>query len=122
MLHDHLLIDSSGDSGTTLPGAQAECPSGITVETCLHEPRLHECRLERSGPFSQQRDRCRRPTGRPAGAPPHQPRAPHFLGLVDTAYPLPSGRLFPTALDPFTCNRYEIADFTIAAADAGVRY
>jgi betaine-homocysteine S-methyltransferase len=47
---------------------------------------------------------------------------PHFQGLVDTTYPLPSGRPFPTALDPFTCNRYEIADFTIAAADAGVRY
>jgi betaine-homocysteine S-methyltransferase len=47
---------------------------------------------------------------------------PNFQGLADHAYPLPSGRPFPTALDPFTCNRYEIADFTIAAADAGVRY
>jgi betaine-homocysteine S-methyltransferase len=50
------------------------------------------------------------------------PAHPHFQGLVDEAYPLPSGRPFPTALDPFTCNRYEIADFTRAAADAGVRY
>jgi betaine-homocysteine S-methyltransferase len=29
---------------------------------------------------------------------------------------------FPTALDPFTSNRYEIAEFTAAAAAAGVRY
>jgi betaine-homocysteine S-methyltransferase len=50
------------------------------------------------------------------------PAHPHFQGLVDEAYPLPSGRPFPTALDPFTCNRYEIAAFTRAAADAGVRY
>ncbi|MBO0873048.1 MAG: homocysteine S-methyltransferase family protein [Pseudonocardia sp.] len=33
-----------------------------------------------------------------------------------------SGRAFPTALDPFTCNRYEIAEFTEAAAALGVRY
>jgi methionine synthase I (cobalamin-dependent) len=33
-----------------------------------------------------------------------------------------SGRAFPTALDPFTCNRYEIAEFTKAAAALGVRY
>ncbi|MHA6617767.1 homocysteine S-methyltransferase family protein [Pseudonocardia sp. DLS-67] len=47
---------------------------------------------------------------------------PNFQGLVDTAYPPPSGRPFPTALDPFTCNRFEIADFTRAAAAVGVRY
>jgi betaine-homocysteine S-methyltransferase len=50
------------------------------------------------------------------------PAHPNFQGLVDTASPPPSGRPFPTALDPFTCNRYEIADFTRAAADVGVRY
>jgi betaine-homocysteine S-methyltransferase len=50
------------------------------------------------------------------------PAHPNFQGLVDVAYPSPSGRPFPTALDPFTCNRYEIADFTRAAVDAGVRY
>jgi betaine-homocysteine S-methyltransferase len=50
------------------------------------------------------------------------PAHPNFQGLVDTAYPPPSGRPFPTALDPFTCNRYEIADFTRAAAATGVRY
>lgn len=47
---------------------------------------------------------------------------PNFQALVDTDHPVPTGRPFPTALDPFTCNRYEIADFTRAAAAAGVRY
>jgi betaine-homocysteine S-methyltransferase len=32
------------------------------------------------------------------------------------------GMPFPTALDPFTCNRYEISDFTRDALDLGVRY
>ena len=31
-------------------------------------------------------------------------------------------RPFPVALDPFTCNRFEIAQFTRLAYDAGVRY
>ena len=31
-------------------------------------------------------------------------------------------RPFPVALDPFTCNRFEIAEFTRLAYDAGVRY
>jgi betaine-homocysteine S-methyltransferase len=35
---------------------------------------------------------------------------------------LPEGRPFPTALDPFTSNRYEIADFAVKAEQAGVRY
>ena len=35
---------------------------------------------------------------------------------------LPKEGTFPTALDPFTCNRYEIAEFTKEAADIGVRY
>ncbi|MBA2716881.1 MAG: homocysteine S-methyltransferase family protein [Propionibacteriales bacterium] len=35
---------------------------------------------------------------------------------------LPEGRPFPTALDPFVCNRYEIADFAVKAQAAGVRY
>jgi betaine-homocysteine S-methyltransferase len=48
---------------------------------------------------------------------------PNFQSLTDPAYPSPpTGRAFPTALDPFTCTRYEIADFTRAAAAAGVRY
>ncbi|WP_433784106.1 homocysteine S-methyltransferase family protein [Actinomycetospora sp. CA-101289] len=36
--------------------------------------------------------------------------------------PPPEGLPFPTALDPFTCHRYEIADFTRRARAAGVRY
>ncbi len=35
---------------------------------------------------------------------------------------LPDGRPFPTALDPFTCNRYEIGQFTRAAHQLGVNY
>ena len=31
-------------------------------------------------------------------------------------------RAFPVALDPFTCNRFEIAEFTALAAALGVRY
>jgi betaine-homocysteine S-methyltransferase len=51
------------------------------------------------------------------------PEQPSFQSLRDPAYPdLPEGRPFPVALDPFTCNRYEIADFTRAAAELGVRY
>lgn len=48
---------------------------------------------------------------------------PNFQALVDPAYPtFPTGRPFPTGLDPFTCNRYEIADFARDAHAAGVRY
>jgi betaine-homocysteine S-methyltransferase len=51
------------------------------------------------------------------------PQQPNFQSLHDAAYPQPpSGRAFPTALDPFTCNRYEIADFAAKAHAAGVRY
>lgn len=35
---------------------------------------------------------------------------------------LPGDRPFPTALDPFTCDRYEIAEFTRRAAAAGATY
>jgi len=35
---------------------------------------------------------------------------------------LPDGRPFPTALDPFCCNRYEVADFAREALAVGVRY
>jgi betaine-homocysteine S-methyltransferase len=31
-------------------------------------------------------------------------------------------RLFPTALDPLTCTRYEMAEFAVAARDLGVDY
>ncbi|MGH2763010.1 MAG: homocysteine S-methyltransferase family protein [Thermoleophilaceae bacterium] len=48
---------------------------------------------------------------------------PSFQSLTDPETDsLPEHRPFPTALDPFTCNRYEIADFTRAAAGLGVRY
>ncbi len=51
------------------------------------------------------------------------PEEPSFQSLRDPAYDgLPSGIPFPTALDPFTCNRYEIADFTREARDLGVSY
>ena len=44
---------------------------------------------------------------------------PTFQSLRDPAY---DGRPFPTALDPFTCNRYELAEFGAAAYDLGARY
>lgn len=48
---------------------------------------------------------------------------PTFQSLRDPAWAdFPDGRPFPTALDPFTCNRYEIAEFTVAAAAAGASY
>ncbi|MGI9015679.1 MAG: homocysteine S-methyltransferase family protein [Euzebya sp.] len=51
------------------------------------------------------------------------PAEPSFQSLRDPdCEVLPSGIPFPTALDPFTCNRYEMADFTVRAQAAGVRY
>jgi len=51
------------------------------------------------------------------------PAQPTFQTLRDPDWDqFPDGRPFPTALDPFTCNRYEIADFTTRAVEAGVRY
>jgi betaine-homocysteine S-methyltransferase len=48
---------------------------------------------------------------------------PSFQSLSDPhGPPLPDGRPFPTALDPFTCNRYEIADFARTAYALDVRY
>jgi betaine-homocysteine S-methyltransferase len=48
---------------------------------------------------------------------------PSFQSLEDpTRQDLPGGRPFPTALDPFTCTRYEIADFAVAAHELGVGY
>jgi betaine-homocysteine S-methyltransferase len=48
---------------------------------------------------------------------------PTFQSLRDPDYEeLPTGMPFPTALDPFMCNRYEIADFTKKAWDLGVGY
>jgi betaine-homocysteine S-methyltransferase len=48
---------------------------------------------------------------------------PTFQSLTDPGCDcLPDGRPFPTALDPFTCNRFEIAEFARQARDMGVDY
>jgi betaine-homocysteine S-methyltransferase len=47
---------------------------------------------------------------------------PTFQSLHDPEDLAPDGRAFPTALDPFLCNRYEIAEFTREASALGVRY
>ena len=44
---------------------------------------------------------------------------PTFQSLRDPEF---DGQPFPTALDPFTCNRYELAEFGAAAFELGVRY
>ena len=44
---------------------------------------------------------------------------PTFQSLRDPDF---DGRPFPTALDPFTCSRYELAEFGAAALALGVRY
>lgn len=50
-------------------------------------------------------------------------REPSFQSLTDPDYDwLPEGRPFPTALDPFTCNRYEIGDFAQVAQGLDMRY
>lgn len=48
---------------------------------------------------------------------------PTFQSLQDPACDeVPDGRPFPTALDPFTCNRYEMAAFARQAAELDIRY
>lgn len=47
---------------------------------------------------------------------------PSFQSLRDECCPPPGGRSFPVALDPFTCTRFEIADFGREALALGVRY
>ena len=48
---------------------------------------------------------------------------PSFQSLTDPDCDcIPGGRPFPTALDPFTCNRYEIAEFATEAYELGARY
>ena len=48
---------------------------------------------------------------------------PSFQSLRDPGYEdLPDGRPFPTALDPFTCNRHELGDFARDAHTIGVSY
>jgi betaine-homocysteine S-methyltransferase len=51
------------------------------------------------------------------------PEEPSFQSLTDPDCDcIPDGRPFPTALDPFTCNRYEIGEFGRAAYALGVNY
>jgi betaine-homocysteine S-methyltransferase len=47
------------------------------------------------------------------------PEYPTMQSLVDLSRP---ERPFPTGLDPFTCTRYEIADFASAAEKLGINY
>ena len=49
---------------------------------------------------------------------------PTFESLTDhgCTHHLPAGRSFPVALDPFTCTRYELADFAVDAYTMGIRY
>ena len=48
---------------------------------------------------------------------------PSFQSLRDAHWhDFPNGRPFPTALDPFTCNRYEMAAFARDAFAIGVTY
>ncbi|HLI14306.1 MAG TPA: homocysteine S-methyltransferase family protein [Alphaproteobacteria bacterium] len=50
-------------------------------------------------------------------------KEPTFQSLRDRHCDcIPNDHPFPVALDPFTCNRYEIAEFGKAAYDLGVRY
>ncbi len=48
---------------------------------------------------------------------------PSFQSLTDAGCDcIPDDRPFPTALDPMTCNRYELGEFARAAHDLGVGY
>jgi betaine-homocysteine S-methyltransferase len=50
------------------------------------------------------------------------PSQPSFQSLRDAHYSPPGERPFPIALDPFVCNRFEIADFGREALALGIRY
>lgn len=52
------------------------------------------------------------------------PEQPTFQSLrdPDCGVSLPGDRPFPTALDPFTCNRYEMGVFARTAYDLNIRY
>jgi betaine-homocysteine S-methyltransferase len=51
------------------------------------------------------------------------PNEPSFQSLRDAHWQDEWGsRPFPTALDPFTCNRFEIAEFGREALALGIRY
>ncbi len=50
------------------------------------------------------------------------PEAVNFQALTDHGCDCIPGRAFPTALEPLTCNRYEIAEFAKKALALGVQY
>ena len=50
------------------------------------------------------------------------PEEPNFQALTDSGCDCIPDRPFPTALDPLTCNRYEIAEFAKKALALGVNY
>lgn len=52
------------------------------------------------------------------------PDSPNFMTLHDPYCPchLPHKTSFPTALDPFQCNRYEVADFAKDMVAEGIHY
>ncbi len=50
------------------------------------------------------------------------PEEVNFQALTDSGCACIPDRPFPTALDPFTCNRYEIAEFAKKALALGVNY
>jgi betaine-homocysteine S-methyltransferase len=50
-------------------------------------------------------------------------KQPSFQSLQDSHCDcIPGGRPFPTALDPFVCNRYELGEFAKEAYDMGIHY
>jgi len=50
------------------------------------------------------------------------PKEVNFQALTDPGCDCIPDRAFPTALEPLTCNRYEIAEFAKQALELGVRY
>ncbi len=50
------------------------------------------------------------------------PEEVNFQALTDPGCDCIPDRAFPTALEPLTCNRYEIAEFAKQALELGVRY
>ena len=59
------------------------------------------------------------PRRRAAGAVPHDARGSRRSSRCATRT---ATRAFPIALDPFTCTRFEMADFAVAARDLGVGF
>jgi len=52
-----------------------------------------------------------------------KPHQPSFQSLRDSDWSGdPNGRPFPVALDPFTCNRFELAEFGRQAMELDIRY